>query len=180
MTLCKLGRYLGPSPDIGQAMSLKILTSKATVIVRTSVLPLSVEDKNSNVVHTQIQEFDKVLAVALGDRIIGIPAELDEHEEDDRQFVPYADDEKGEDPVIPEADIFDHDTYHRFLAARVSIPVGGELKSGTVVKHKQDEDGLFIGIANKNPILDTSLYEVEFDDGLVEAFTVNVIAENIT
>jgi hypothetical protein len=137
------------------------------------------EDKNSDVVHTQIQEFDKALAVALGDRIIGIPAELDEHEEDDRQFVPYADDEKGEEPVMPEADIFDHDTYHHFLAARVSIPVGGELKSRMVVKRKRDKDGLLIGIANKNPILDTSLYEVVFDDRLVEAFTANVIAENI-
>jgi hypothetical protein len=100
MQNCKLGCYLGPSPDIGQAMSSKILTSKATVIVRTSVLPLSVEDKNSDVVRTQIQEFDKALAVALGDHIIGIPTELDEHEENDRQFVPYADDEKGEEPVM--------------------------------------------------------------------------------
>jgi hypothetical protein len=61
----------------------------------------------------------------------------------------------------------------------VSIPVGGELKSGTVVKRKRGEDGLLIGIANKNPILDTSLYEVVFDDGVVKAFTSNVIAENI-
>jgi hypothetical protein len=130
----KLGRYLGPSPDIGQAMSSKILAAKGTVIVQTSILPLSIEDNNSDVVRTQIQDFDKALTVALGDRIVGIPAELDENEEDDRQFVPYADDVNGEEPVMPESDLLDHDTYHRFIAARVQIPVGGEMKSGTVIK----------------------------------------------
>jgi hypothetical protein len=80
---------------------------------------------------------------------------------------------------MPEADELDHDAYCKFVSARVVIPVGGVMKHGVVVKRKRDEDGLLIGVANKNPILDTSLHEVEFDDGLVEAFTANTIAENI-
>jgi hypothetical protein len=32
---------------------------------------------------------------------------------------------------------------------------------------------------DKNPILDTRVYEVEFKDGTVEAITANSIAENL-
>jgi hypothetical protein len=28
---------------------------------------------------------------------------------------------------MPEADEFDHDTYHYFISARVSLPIGGEV-----------------------------------------------------
>jgi hypothetical protein len=42
-----LGWYLGPSHDVGQAMCSKILTEKARIVSRTSIFPLSVEDKNS-------------------------------------------------------------------------------------------------------------------------------------
>jgi hypothetical protein len=80
---------------------------------------------------------------------------------------------------MPEVDEFDHDHNHKFVAARVSIPVGGEMKQSVVMKRKRDEDGLLIRVANKNPLLDTSQYEVEFDDGLVEAFLANTIADNI-
>jgi hypothetical protein len=43
----KLGRYLGPSHDVGQAMRSKILNANTKVLNRTSVLPLSVEDMNN-------------------------------------------------------------------------------------------------------------------------------------
>ena len=40
-------------------------------------------------------------------------------------------------------------------------------------------DGAPIGQASNNPYLDTSLYEVEFYDGHVEADSANLIAESI-
>jgi hypothetical protein len=36
-----------------------------------------------------------------------------------------------------------------------------------------------IGIAHKNPLLDTSLYEVELNDGGTEEHAANIIAENV-
>jgi len=36
-----------------------------------------------------------------------------------------------------------------------------------------------MGRSNANPILDTSIYEVEFDDGSMEAYSANIIAEHI-
>jgi hypothetical protein len=85
-----------------------------------------------------------------------------------------------EEPVqMPEADEFNHESYHRFLSAHVCMNVAGEVKHGRVVKRKRDEDGILIGVAHKNPLLDTSLYEVEFTDSMTEAYSANIIAENI-
>ena len=36
-----------------------------------------------------------------------------------------------------------------------------------------------VGRASSNPFLDTSMYEVEFQDGHVESYAANLIAENI-
>ena len=38
---------------------------------------------------------------------------------------------------------------------------------------------MLIGKTNPNPLLDTSEYEVQFEDGSVERYHANVIAENI-
>jgi hypothetical protein len=80
---------------------------------------------------------------------------------------------------MPPADEFDYDQYHKCISARDSIPVGGEVQQGRVMKLKRDEDGLLLGRAHTNPLLDTSLYEVEFDDGITQAFATNIIAENV-
>jgi len=36
-----------------------------------------------------------------------------------------------------------------------------------------------IGIANRNPILDSPQYEVEFPDGITEGYCANTIAKNL-
>jgi hypothetical protein len=40
-------------------------------------------------------------------------------------------------------------------------------------------DGTILGQEHSNPILDTTLYEVEFDDGMLEELSANVIAQSI-
>jgi hypothetical protein len=81
--------------------------------------------------------------------------------------------------VIPDADEFDIDAHHQFIAAKVMLPQGGQVVSGRVIKRKRDHNGNLIGKSNTNPLLDTSLFEVEFDDGYVEAYTANMIAEHM-
>jgi hypothetical protein len=45
---------------------------------------------------------------------------------------------------------------------------------------KQDHEGNLIGRSNQNPLLDTSIYEVEFDDAKVEEYyTANLVAKSI-
>ena len=43
----KLGRYLGPSINVGDAMCGKVLTEKAQCISRTLIIPLSPEEWHS-------------------------------------------------------------------------------------------------------------------------------------
>ena len=46
-----------------------------------------------------------------------------------------------------------------------------------VIKHRKDQEGNPVGIANNNPILDTREYIIEFMDGYEETMTANLIAE---
>ena len=45
-----LGRYLGPSFDVGEALCAKILTNTGSILDRSSYFALSEEDNNSDVV----------------------------------------------------------------------------------------------------------------------------------
>jgi len=84
-------------------------------------------------------------------------------------------------PDLEEADEIQHEAYDRYITARVCVPKGGEMSYGTVkVKHRKRRlDGDLMGRSNANPILDTSIYEVEFDDRSTEAYSANIIAEHI-
>jgi hypothetical protein len=86
-----LGRWLGPSTDCGEAMSSYILTQTAQVVSRTSVYPLSVEDRNSEAVTERKRQFETRLSETLGPRMNAMNFDDDEPDED--PFVRYADDE---------------------------------------------------------------------------------------
>jgi hypothetical protein len=175
----KLGRYLGPSYDIGQAMASRILTVTAQILSRTSVFPLSIEDINSESIKLQIAEFDTNLKTRLGDRADELPAIIeDENIDHDLEYELYSDETETNEPIT-DADEVDYDAFHNFLASHVSISVGGELQRGKVIGRKRDIEGKLIGKANRNPLLDTGVYEVEFDDGTIESYAANQIAESI-
>ena len=48
-----------------------------------------------------------------------------------------------------------------------------------VIKRLKDTNGLPIGTANENPILDTRVYEVEYIDGHKVSLTANSISQNM-
>ena len=48
-----------------------------------------------------------------------------------------------------------------------------------VTKRLRDADGIPIGTANENPILDSCMYEVEYQDGTKASLAANYIAENL-
>jgi hypothetical protein len=105
-----------------------------------------------------MKEFDAKLKENLGDRIQGIevPPDPDENIE---EFQPYEDD--TEQPLrIQEADEYDIDTHHKFIASKVMIPEGRQVVTGRVIRRKRDHDGNLIGKSHSNPLLDTSLFEV--------------------
>ena len=82
-------------------------------------------------------------------------------------------------PELAEADAEDFD-FNSYIAAKVKLPVGGHtFANGQVVGRARDECGELIGKSHSNPMLDTSVYEVRFEDGAVERCSANIIAEGI-
>jgi hypothetical protein len=66
-----------------------------------------------------------------------------------------------------------------YVNASLMLPHGNSLARGTVIGQKRDARGDPIGNANTNPIMDSRVYRVEFDDGNVCELTANVIAESM-
>src|SRR6056300_794971 len=52
-------------------------------------------------------------------------------------------------------------------------------KRGKVIKRVTAPDGMQMGTYDDNPALNTIMYEVEFDDGMVQEYGATSIAENI-
>ena len=73
---------------------------------------------------------------------------------------------------------FDPDMYaDTYVNMELAIPRDGEgPEFARVTKRLRDANGLPIGVANNNPILDTRMYEVEYPDGHTASLAANVIA----
>ena len=181
-----LGRYLGPSFDVGDVLCSHVINSKGRVVSRTSVIPISKAELESEGMQRAVKEFEEELRRKLegptrdsDEDIHSVPVHrrIDEH---DDHFEHYEDDDASDlQAPLKEDDDLDHDAYDKYILSRVIIPTGDAIQHGTVRRRKRDERGNLIGQSNPNPILDTSIYEVEFDDGRTEAFAANVIAESI-
>ncbi len=87
------------------------------------------------------------------------------------------------DPNILEADQVSRNNagYDSYINIKVALPHGpeGQPRIARVVKRSRGPDGLPIGTAHDNPLLDTRLYTVQFQDGYESAMTANQIAENL-
>ena len=99
---------------------------------------------------------------------------------------PYGDD--AEDTIaFLEADLMDaagkpfaqHLLVDALINAEVLLPNDYGTALACVVKRVVGGDGKLIGEYNDNPLLNSLLYECEFDDGTVKEYAVNTIASNI-
>jgi Reverse transcriptase (RNA-dependent DNA polymerase) len=138
-------------------------------------LPLSIADLNDETCKLKVKDFEQSIKDTFGNRAQGIAVEDDDTTP---EYEPYQDDSSTLEPIIV-PDEYDLDEVNRYISARVLIPHGGQIVSGKVLKRKRDEDGNLIGKSNTNPRLDTSIHEVELDDGHIESYGANLIAENI-
>ena len=84
---------------------------------------------------------------------------------------------------IKEADEeFTPDTYDdRYLNMELAVPRGDNPNQqyAKVTKRLRDANGIPIGTVNENPILDSHIYEVEYQDGTKASLAANYIAENL-
>ena len=67
----------------------------------------------------------------------------------------------------------------KYLGLTFPTNKGGKVQEGTVLRRKRKADGSLIGTENNNPILDTRIYEIGFEDGSTHDLSTNTIIENI-
>ena len=78
-------------------------------------------------------------------------------------------------------DLFTLDMYDTYLNMELVLPQGDSLEPRLerVTKRLKDANGIPIGTADDNPLLDTRMYEVEYLDGEHASLSANHIAENL-
>jgi hypothetical protein len=179
----KLGRWVGVADRIGQALCYSILAATGAVVYRSTVQPIPREEQCTPAFKARAAALDKGIQEKIGDAApngadvaedIGILVDGTEGEDEGDDTLPYE-----PEATMPEADDFEEEGLDNYITAQVMLPKGKGMQRATVTGRKRDANGNPIGVSNKNPILDTRMYEVEFDDGSVQEYAANLIADNV-
>ena len=187
--LTKLGRWLGVAHKVGGLMSYWVLTINCTVIARMTVQRVTSLEMQATHMKERTQAFDEATKAKIKDseRTILEGSKTQPYDWNDHPFE--------EDPDLAEEfhevisnnelketdDTFTPNVYDTYLNMELAIPQGDSLEPrlARVTKRLKDANGLPIGLANENPILDTRMYEVEYLDGERMSLAANNIAENL-
>ena len=193
----KIGRWLGPAHDVGQGLAYYILTDKGKVAIRSTVSPISNEEKLNPAIDSQMDQYTINMESFIGNfsqstqdnytNSMDDPYQniFEDDNSDDEYIIPQERGEDGEPFSRLELDEINHDSPYaekddRYIGVKVPLPhLDGELKQATVKRRKRNEDGTLRGTSHDNPILDTRVYEVEFEDGSYNEYSANVLAENL-
>ena len=172
-----LGRYLGPTKDIGPVLTAKILKPNGKIVHRSSYTAVSKDELEQPNTIANMKLFTTQVNKALKEKSGG-------HHKlvfpDTPDYEPYSDWDNGRDPItIPDRDDYDISAYDPYMHSQVILPHEGEAKLAKVKFRKRDFDGNLIGRAAANPIQDTREYVVEFEDGTEGQYSANVIAQNM-
>ena len=174
----KLARWLGPSFDVGSAMTAKLLKENGNYAHRSTYRALTADELLNPDMKKRMDAFDQNIVSVMGELAEGkdFPEELDV---ETPIGIPYEDDcEDGVAPM-PDRDDDDPEVFDNYLGAEVALSRGDVISTGKVVGRKRELDGSVKGKANRNPILDTRTYRVEFPDGAEAEYSANTIAENM-
>jgi hypothetical protein len=174
-----LGRWLGPAADIGPAMTAKVLKQNGlTTYVSTYRLLNEHELANPEKIKER-EEFDSAIRIKLG-KPVSTDKDLAKIDSDavTPQFDLYEDDVHPAQP-LPDIDNATPEDLDNYVGAEVTLPIGGTMRMGKVKRRARNDDGEVHGTKNRNPILDTRTYDIEFPDGAYGEYTANTIAENM-
>ena len=164
-----LCRVLGPARGEGNEMSQWVLKANGYVVPRRSVRPLTTAELHSDVEKEKQRIFDKCIQAKWGTSMTPPPVKSDEFEE-------YEDDEESPRRVPDIEDIVDstgrvldqQPAYDKLINAEIAMNLDGGVSYGKVKGRVVGADGGHIGTYDDNPILNSMVYEVEFNDGQVK------------
>ena len=195
-----LGRWLGVAHRVGQAMVYWIMNSHGKVIARSTVAQLSPSDYDVTEYKQRMTDLDATIQSKIGDYRNAVNEDhtevpdLSDDELDEQLAFCFGiesdtlksddSDAKG-DPDRPDVDGAGNDVestaFDKYLGINVKLR-GDDNESiimGKVIGRKRDQDGIPIGSAHENPILNTAVYNVEHPDGNIHEYTANTIAEQL-
>ena len=185
-----LGRWLGPAHSAGQGMASHVLTQSGTVVTRSTIRSIPSSSLINNEQQSRCKEFMENVDQIIGnnapaainniDFIIEDPYDNLFHDEND----PYEDDDPidNEDSKPLDDVVLEHPSAasnDKFIGCEVKLPVNGEALTGSIRERKRNADGMLIGTADPNPLLDSRIYIVDFPDGSYREYSANIIVENI-
>ena len=184
----KLCRWLGPAHEVGQSFCHWILLRNGQCIARSSVVPISETELESDELKRRTNIFMDCVQTKIGNAKEPIynniyPQQIyydafDDPIDDDQLSLPYG--EKLHQATLEEVDETYLESLDEYINAEVIMPNKEGVPVLTKVKRrKRDSSGNPVGEANPNPILDTRIYELQFPNGRIEEYAVNMIAENL-
>ena len=172
-----LGKYLGPSVDVGLATTQRIMKSNGEIKDHSTVFSLTPEECISAAKHQEWEKFLEGIQGRWGKKtavkdwcpdvlnLVPNPENNNPWEDEDGPSFPKLDDElmatevAGDFPVNTE----------------MLLPVGNTQELARVFCQKSDQEGNQVGSAHWHAALDTHVYEVCFPDKRTEELA--VIAE---
>ena len=203
LTKKRMGCYIGPSWNSGAAMCSMVFTEKVQCLDITSIVPMTVTELNDPDIQVAMRKWEDTIANVHKERVKGLkegkaPIQMDDEWNSTPDTVPYK-------PFTAEDMEYDPEALHvkqpwvdlkeanemteseqidlhlnRYISAKVKVPQGGHnFAHGKVVGRARDECGEMIGHSNNKTILDTTVYDVEMEDGSIEKYSANIIAEAI-
>ena len=185
----KLGRWLGVAHKVGGLMSYWVIMINCTVIARTTVQRVTSLEMQATHMKERTQAFDRATKVKIKDSEHIIleggkthPYDWNDHPfDEDPDFTEEFHEVISNNELKGADDSFTPDVYDSSLNMELAIPQGESLEPrlARATKRLKDANGLPIGLANENPILDTRMYEVEYLDGERASLAANNIAENL-
>ena len=185
----QLCRWLGPSFDKGAELCYACATARGKVLIRSSVIPLTKEERNSEDVKEIKRNFTEELKNRLKERADAIKVDGEDNEDTDDRYIrpldedgvtptfePYEDDdmEPFEEPPSEEDHPIEFDKY---VGVKVRKNMDGKDLFGVVKDRKRRLDGQWIGHYHANPRLDTCIYKIKWHDFEFEAYRANEVIE---
>ena len=183
-----LGRCLGPARNEGNVMANWVLTQNGKVIPRRTIRRLTESERSeSNEVEAAKRaSYNADITAKLGDSVKLPSTPLPEWEKPAWDDEPYEDDETSTMEPF-EADLVDgagkpimmHSLTDTLINAEVLLSKDDSAAIARVARRAVDSKGKMIGTWDENPILNTLVYECEFEDGTIREYAANTIASNI-
>jgi hypothetical protein len=163
---------LGPTTNVGSALTAKILKSNGQTVCRLTLRHLTNKEIHCPIHQEMHRVFDETIANHLGPNA----TDQDFPAEDLTPDFDFYDDDHDPDPDHGDLEVTP-EMGDNYLNTEIPVPQGGTLMKGCVTSWKRDKDGNAVGLANTNPILDMHEYTFTFDDGDETVLNANLIAE---